>query len=653
MTLLSILNAQTAQPTPWAAVTVSAVENTAGVNRAASALEGWPIAKITASTERLAEPLAAAALAIESLDDPPETYRLPIMAREPLAQGAQVSLMANAIDAIGRPAARALALESMRPKMAAVLMDKTPLLGEPAAATVNTIEDLEAVTVFRRLVNAVEPMADPVAQFPITVIDTPSTPPEGQTIIGKWELYIDGIPCRSRITGCRVEYDEGFVHNKLSISTADISLYNQADPKKNTLENRVELHIGNRVLVFVIDARRVNDERSYSIKCYSPSIGNNEEFNPGWAPPEISDPVTALDFLSAGMPYGPVTWSVPVDPWLIYSDDEIPDNPTDTLSRIAGVVSAVARCADDGAIDIRRLWPAGPADFDDAPPVLRYEREDIVNPNISAEFATGEGITSIQVTNQDTAGITLPDMEIEESSPIEGDTTHIRVYWENGIPPEPIDTDTTSGKMVSLGMATRVFPTQTGDEPEYERIEFKEGKATLPRPVTHIRSIRWIGRQPGNITFEPLSKDLILDDGLWGIADIIYESTYHRYQINSPQISALMAILGFYGSGNAGLSVTVKTPDEPEKAADTVSDLMIRSEPVAIERGTAELWARKYDKLLVSFTAPYRDECIDGAVIHINDPLIDVVGAFKITRANIELEEVAMWNQVECERCLM
>lgn len=499
----------------------------------------------------------------------------------------------------------------------------------------------------------IEPMRDPGGVYAMDAIPTPAGKP-GYPDTRKWEIYLDGMRIRHRITGMEITCNDGYTHNQLSFSSSDIDLYDVCDPDVRRGDPRVEVQIGSRVFLFCIYSREISGENSFSVKAESLSATLNDEYNPGWEPPAIAGRVSATEYMAQVAGGIPFTMEIPVPGWTIPETSTLEGAPIDIMQTIAGVVKGVLRSQDGIGIRLRRAWPVRPVDMATAQPVLIYERSGIEAPSISVQVEAGSGENAVEVSNAEAGSVDSPDMEVEESSPVVGDTVHIRVFWSGGVQPESIRGLSTAGKLTYLGKKTIDWPVQeTPGETTWEQVEFKDGTASLQKPATAVRQFRWVGKAPdGQVQATPFGKELTLSTGVgYGIAKVVYQTTYHRYRLQGVTVEAAMAILE-YGSPESGVSLLVRTRD-PVIEADPISDAMIPSERVAVERGMAEIDAMKYDVLKVAFRAPYRDEAVDGAIVYLDEPNVRCVGNFKITKADIAFNGVEIWNNLEMERCLI
>lgn len=538
----------------------------------------------------------------------------------------------------------------------------TGLSDEEVLSLLSSITDIRDYNLIVSSMPSLTQIGDPQPYFPGIDIPTPAGKPGALPVTGFWEVYFDGQPIKNRITGFRITYSEDYVHNQIEITSMDYGLFHVANPWTE-LEGhpRIEVHVGSRVIRFTLDDRKSSDEQHFTLSGFSPSVRNNLEFSPDWMPPAIEEDISASDLAETLIPHGEIIWDVP--DWIIPANPELQDDPIENLTKIADTIKAIVRCDDDGSLRVRRIWPVRPCHVaTQVHPSITYERQHMTS--VSAERTKNTGKNAVEITNADQASsMTAPMMEIEEKSPVIGDTVHIRVYWEKGIPPDgPIEKYVTSGSISYMGSRVQTFPIKENeDDPDYEMITFTEGKASTSHPISRLVSIQWIGnkvRANGTVEYERHTKDLFLknssDDVLFGIAKVKYQSEYHLYQVAS-SIEEVLAVLEYYGGslGPGGVSVFVRTADEDICEMDPISDAWISDEATAVERGTAEIDAAKYDRVKISFRAPYRDDCRDGEFVYVNDPLVEAVGIYKITSVSVAAEGPALWNDVEAERCLL
>ncbi len=533
----------------------------------------------------------------------------------------------------------------------------TTLRNEPIMVPLHLFTEIQEKYLLRSRLSLLNQIGEPASSVIFPAEDTEAIPapetPEGlPPITGGYEIYIDGKPCKHRVTACSVTLDESYVHNTVSITSSDMDLFFECDPDVKPGEARIEIRVGSRIFLFTIDNRKASGENTFTLDGYSPGVRNNAEFSPGWSAPAMNGKMSASALASAMIEHGTVTWST-LD-WVLPETADWPSDSIEAVQKIASAIGSIVRSADDGTLTVRRKWIARPCKITVGEIV--YERTGVVEDSISAERVKGEGYTAVEISNVGTESLETPEIELEESGPTVGQTVHLRVYWKNGIQPENVEAFATAGEGVTfLGKHEIEFPVmEKEDDPYYERVEFKEGTGSVSKPITQILQKKWIGAVPGegDVFFTPYSKDLTID-GMWAICDIRYKSEYHRYRVDTDSVEALIAVLGYSGTDPSGLCVYVRTAEDPPKEMDPISDVMISSESAAVERGTAEIDEKKYDRHKVSIRAPYHDRCSDGTIIEINVPRIEVIGAYKVQRVTITFDGPAIWNEIEAVKCLL
>jgi len=477
-------------------------------------------------------------------------------------------------------------------------------------------------------------------------------------ITTKYIIYIDGMPVNHRITSSSISLDESSVHNTLELSSSDRELFYAVNPKKHRGECRVEVHIGTKIYKFIIDARKPSGEHQFSLSCLSLSARNEPEYlTEDWSAPVLEEPASAKEVAETLLPHGRIVWEIA--DWPLPAGFEFDADPITCLQTIAGKLRAIVRSGPGEEIVIRKEWPTRPVYMQKQKPDVSYDRTRLVSIS-GPEIRYGEDYNAIMVSGVGSDTSESPTLEVEESSPIIGQTVHVRAYWPGNEPPKPLETYLTAGEIIDLGEHSHVFPIvekkeddDDDDEPVEDRelITFTEGKASVSHPITKILKFAWIGKMPGSGEYKwtPHTKDIVLSDGLWAVAKIKYESTYRRYQIVRHRIEHLLAVFSYYNPASVAVIVEIGAGD---KSAPPVSDNALTTEAACVERGTAELDAIIYDTELTSFAAPHHDDCVDGSTAFIQNENVECVGNNKVRRVTIRMEGPAIWDDAEVIKCL-
>lgn len=439
-----------------------------------------------------------------------------------------------------------------------------------------------------------------------------------------------------------ITYDEGNVHNSLSFSSSDPNLYAWCNPLTLYGEPRIEVHIGTRVLQFII-VERNGEDVNFSVEAISVSAKEDEfaediTFT-------MDEPQMASVIAASLTNYCPVVWEC--GDWLVPKTFTFSGKPLDGIQQLASEIGAIVRCQDDGSLLVRKRRPVRPVNLPITPANVTYEDNTLLSLSHSEELASGYNAVDVYGFVDERA---LPELRIEEfsdgHSAVVGETVVVQIYW-SGITPNVLSTFVTDGSIEVLDGGN--FTTKTLKE----RVEFKEGKATVSSPIKEMLAHEWIGTAGGTITFEQNYKELELEDSTtdgFGIADVKYTTEYQRYRVYNHNVEMLIA--AFFLNETNSIYASVRTADEPVYAPD-VSAPLLTNTAAAVERGTAEIDNWKYRKSLLSIEVPYNDLAIDGNIAYIDDPHIQHIGNYHIKSASIVIDGPKRTNQLTVEQCLI
>ncbi|GAG77180.1 unnamed protein product, partial [marine sediment metagenome] len=225
------------------------------------------------------------------------------------------------------------------------------------------------------------------------------------------------------------------------------------------------------------------------------------------------------------------------------------------------------------------------------------------------------------------AEVELPETEVEESSPVQGEDVYVRLYWLNREPGTPETTWVTDGIITALGTETELV--------EEEIITFSAGVAVLSKPLYTFSSLTWIGEPGINFAYTQYSKEVKIDNEAYGVAKITYNTIYKRYRCSEHDVEVLLALFIFGVEPDVSILVEMGTGNNE---ASALTDKLLTSENIAVVRGTAYLDQNAYGKKELSITVPYDDDALDGYLAYINDRRIDCTGNFHIKSVTIDIE---------------
>jgi hypothetical protein len=307
---------------------------------------------------------------------------------------------------------------------------------------------------------------------------------------------------------------------------------------------------------------------------------------------------------------------------------------------IVASARAVVRCADDGTVVVRRKKTVRPVYMGDAEPDVEYDTDTILSDNYSVEYGTGFDAIKIQGWSPE---ITLPELELEESSPVRGTTVHIRVWpgkVEKTGDPSAVETFVTAGVLLFEGHETEELE---------EIVTFNSGSASVSKPISAVVASEWIGYDAGEISYDISGKDLRLSGERHGIARFRYVTSYQRYRLQQHNIEMILAVWSLWGQD---VSVVVRMNGGTNMVPDGISDNLLTGVPIAVEAGTAELDNTRYDSIVVNAEAPYYDNAIDGNIAHFDHVDINAVGNFMIESVATSFSGPQIKQSLKVRQCL-
>lgn len=453
-------------------------------------------------------------------------------------------------------------------------------------------------------------------------------------------IYLDGKNITKRIINANIIYNENSVHNTIDLYSNDRDLFLWADPFYLQGAARIEAHVGNRIIYFLLE-KRFGSEQNFSLWGRSISARDDLPFAEDTVYTQTT-PKSAREVVESLPNYSGITWNC--DDWVLPDTFEFRGTPIEGILKIAGIIGAVVRCGDDGTIEVRNKFPVRPVDLNGSTAVLSFDRGTVIE-GLTYEEIAGEGYNQIEVYGHDESSGASPELVLEESSPAQGSDVHIRIYWSNMPPPYPDFTTelSTDGNVVVSGIYTQNVN---------EQIEFNRGVGNSTYPITNFIGWSWIGKGVGTITPKTYTKEMTVDTTGstrgYGVAEITYQTQYRRYKIKEHNVEKLIFVISHQLGNN--VDVIIKSVGENDTTfyeAPTISDPLLTTKNVAVTRGLNWLDDHKYNKKIFSLSTPYRDLLLDGAVVFLDDGEIGCSGNFYIKIANISLVGPKVTNELE------
>ena len=450
----------------------------------------------------------------------------------------------------------------------------------------------------------------------------------------EYDILLDGFSIKKSVTDVIISYREDSVHNSISIRSIDKELFWKCDPVINEGISRIEVQVGTRQIYFLLE-KQTGDEKAFSF--WGRSISAKEDVP--YAEDldySLDEPKSAKAVVEEILIVSSLDWQC--DDWILPTSFEFEGTPMEGISQIVNAIGAVVRCKDDGTILVRQRYPIRPINMNGTDVAVSYDRSHLTR--LDYENFKGLRYNAVKVTGF-TDDVGLPDMAVEESSPVMGDDVHVRVYWAGNKPSGGIATYVTDGDINILGE-------ETSEEDEAETVTFMDGIASVSRPITSITNFEWIGDSGGNINYEKFSKDLEIANEAYRIGEITYKTTYSRYCVSNHDVEVLLALLTFGGESDVSVEVKMGIGDRP---APDLNLPLLTSQSIAVVAGTAWLDKNKYDKKKVVLETPYNDNVIDGVLVYVNNAEINCIGNFHVKDCNISIKGPRVINEIGILQC--
>ena len=466
------------------------------------------------------------------------------------------------------------------------------------------------------------------------------------------EIYIDGNRVSQLIAGDSVTISMGqqSIHNEISITSISQELFERGDPDINAGEPRVEVHVGTRVLFFLIEARNGSGAdftlwgRDQTARDSTPWATEKSVF--------LEAPELASSVAESVTDYAVVDWDAP--DWVLPEAFESDGTPIEILQSIASELDLIIRAQDDGSLLIRNKYIVRPINLSAATVDLEYHANQVVD--LSYSVVLGDHYNSVLIQSY-TPDSPLPQIELEPledgRSRYRTTTSFVRVYWTD-TNPEVQSSYVTDGNIVKL-----IGESANGTffEEVEEIIEFKDGVGEVQYPIydmDEITGIEWIG-DAGNISsWQQYTKTInLVESEAFRIAKVTYRTEFTRYELFDHDVEVLLSV--FFFSEFPLLNLLIMTApiakdingDLMDKQGPKLQTSNINDESVAVIRGENWIDSNKYDYQSHSFTSPYRDNCQDGKIVWLDSKRIGSTGKYYITAANIIIEGAKVTNSIE------
>lgn len=447
-----------------------------------------------------------------------------------------------------------------------------------------------------------------------------------------YEIYIDGLPCKSRINSLQISMSESEVHDSFSFNSSDPRLYSQCNPATTKGEMRIEIHVGTRIFYFLLEERSGNHigfqvwGRSLTAKIDSPHEVETDY--------SIVSPDSAKDIAETIADTVSLTWQI--DDWILPDNFSYRGYPIEGIISIAESVGAICRNDDSGNLIVRYKYPVRPVDIENATPVIEYEPESsLIQLDVKETIGTKENTIEVQGRTED---VELPMLELEEAPSgnyLIGTDIIVRAYWGTENPPEITEYYSTDGRVRLLSN----YKSQT----KTETVTFKDGQAISQYPIVRIKKTSWIGRSGGSVSWKKFSNELYITETKARVAEITYETVYQTYKLYNHNVSTLIFVMVINSKYDVSVRVKMGSADNE---ASALSKPWLTNSSVAAKAGIAYLDDKKYDTTEINFIAPYNDLAKDGIIVSITDPNVGLSGKCHVRECTIEFNGPKVTNQI-------
>lgn len=352
----------------------------------------------------------------------------------------------------------------------------------------------------------------------------------------------------------------------------------------------------------------------------------------GWDTPHATAAALAATIAGA------VDLSFELPDWNLPPTWELSGSPIECLQSLAQAVGGVVQSTPSGGLVIRRRWPVRPVEMSALDPDLTVTRD--VALSLSAKEQAGKGFGSVTVYGYDPSSA-LPDLELEETRPRPGDTTHVRVFWKTASRP-------LFSAFITEGAAAKISDgTTTITE---EEVTFDQGSGSTRYPIGQLLSYRWLGNDQGSIWWlaDGDSRELAManTEGR-GIALVTYSTAYERWQLTGQTAAKVMfgvdlgegqvsAIVNYSSGGSLAPALTVPLLNDTDSC---------------IEAGTAFLDTNRALQIVSAELPLTAAPLLPGSTVAVLDEVTQAVGIGKLTSISTTLAATKTTIKIEVQLC--
>lgn len=453
------------------------------------------------------------------------------------------------------------------------------------------------------------------------------------------KIYLDGSDISKYVKDeITIEKNQGNIHNSISFSSVSQELFNKTDLSVLAGEIRIEIHISNAIMYFLLEEKTVSSDGTVS---YWGRDATARESAP-WASPvsvSLSSWSSAKALCESLLVRSVLDWDI-LD-WMLPDTYESTGTPIEVISEIVSEIGAIVRANDDGSLNVRYPYPIRPVDVKTAKAVQTYSSNLVYALNYSEE--KGDEYNIVTVT-ADTADKTAPILEVEDAvgdSRIIGEETYIRAFYyeDPSVKSSILSQDKTDGIITFLKKDVQEIT---------EMITFIDGKGSSSYPLKTSKTVSWLGRTNSVLTWDEYSTDISLANETSCLAEITYESEYHRYKASGHSVEELLTIFKIQSTFLS--SIKVKTaPISSDKEGGEITTSFLTSQAALTKRGEIWIDSNKYDEETITFESPFVDTIKDGDIVWLEADRIPS-GNYQIIDSSITISGPKIVNNMEVKK---
>jgi len=455
-----------------------------------------------------------------------------------------------------------------------------------------------------------------------------------------YKIYLDGTDISSLISSeITIEKNQSNIHNAISFSSISQDLFDKADPSNLQGEMRIEVHIGNSVMFFLLEERTHTFEGTVS---YWGRDITAKESSP-WASSvsvSLSEWTSAKDLCESLVVYTVINWDI-LD-WMLPDNYESTGTPIEIIQEIVSEIGAIIRANDDGSLYIRYPFPVRPVDVKIASSIHSYSSAMVYGVDYSEEKKEGYNIVTVTADTNDKVA---PILEVEDTigdSRIIGEETYIRAFYyeDPSIEPSVLIQDQTDGSITFLNKDNYEVT---------EIITFINGYGSSSYPILGtLKEISWLGRGSAILTWDQYSTDIILENEDTCLAEITYDSEYYRYKVSEHSVEELLIIFEIQSTFLSSVQV-ITAPIDSDKEGDEITTSLLTSQATLIKRGEIWIDSNKYDNEIITFESPFLEDINDGSIVWFETDRI-TPGNYQIMDSSISISGPKVVNKMEIKK---